>query len=204
MKLNKKHIFFFSSISCYFTVTSICIFIICFTALKRLIYSRTRNMLFFQETFLLCWKRKTRVPIGRDCLRKKIRFETNLTLDFHDLVFCHLLETSHLAPWNTERCQAFFSWFWENPTFSSVGNFLANYLKLWKLLGKELLKENSNVIFFNTLHLIINILFSGGMISALQKNPLRPDTWGKIVKFGVHVGNWVRHIYLYLNICRFI
>ena len=39
--------------------------------------------------------------------------------------------------------------------------------------GKELLKENSNVIFLAvidaTFHLIVNILFSGAMISALQK-----------------------------------
>ena len=46
-------------------------------------------------------------------------------------------------------------------------------------MGKELLKENSNVIFLTvidtTLHFIINILFSGAKISAIQlligKNP---------------------------------
>ena len=42
--------------------------------------------------------------------------------------------------------------------FSSIGNFLVNYLKLWKLLGKESLKESSNAIFLavidTTFHLI--------------------------------------------------
>ena len=89
---------------------------------------------------------------------------------------------------NRKIMQAFFYWFWENPTFSAVGNNLANYLKLWKLLGKELLKENRNVLFFNSILLIIDILFSGAMISALQLYDWEKFFWIGKKTFNVALG----------------